>query len=733
MRARSFLPFIATALIVTTGCGSSAVPSPVGSAGPPATVPAASVPPTVTSAPGSGAPSAAPVADPGGDWLGFRGDASHVGNAPGGPNGHPLVSWQYHARSGVPEAVAIVGDQVSFASDDGTVYALDRATGAERWVVHLDGGSPIGPWAADGRLYLIDGAGSPLALDAATGTVLWTAKTAYDGPNEFVIDHGTMYFGTSNGHLVAVDGSTGTEAWNLRPKPSTEWVGNPAVADGKVLAGTSGGFVAVDAGTHQVVWTADTGGDQTGTASANNGTAYIGSGPDATGSHARAFDLATGKLRWTADQPGLTFPIAGDGLVFSSTMEGLVQALDPATGKVRWSIQLSGKIRPMAVASHVLYVPADTEHRLYAIDTATGGSLWQIDLDGGNDCCVAIAHGSAFVSTLAGTVYAIAGDGASIAAQPAATVAPSPTTAAPDLGPVAELPVKQAWSADLRGMGIAPAGQIAVDPTTGRIWVPEAAGNQLAIVDPKTGKVVEEWAGSGTAADGFDFTRQNGDGYGTLAFAPDGSVYVLDVGHRRVLHFDRRRRLVGQWGAFGSGPGQFIDPVGIGVTRDGTVWVLDDHRSVVEHFTPDGKVLGSFDPFATTPNNEGANNLFVDAKDRLYVTGANPSQIYRFDAQGAFVDAVGSGAFHEQAGDLAVDAEGHMFVTQGPQRGVAGAVLVFAPDGTLLGTFVAQGGGDGQAIFPGGVALDGKGGLYLFDTWPDSARLLKFTLPASLR
>jgi len=682
----------------------------------------------MTSAPAS----VAPVADPGGDWPGFRGDAGHVGNAPGGPVGHPIVTWQYHARSGVPRAVAIVGDQVSFASDDGTVYALDRATGAERWTVHLDGGPPIGPWAADGRLYLINGAGSPVALDATTGKTAWTAATAYDGPNEFVVDHGTMYFGTSNGRLVAIDGSTGAEAWSLQPTPTTEWVGNPAVADGKVLAGTSDGFVAVDAATHQVVWTGDTGGDQTGTASAKDGTAFIGSGPDATASHARAFDLATGKLRWTADQPGLTFPIAGDGLVFSSTMDGVVQALDPATGKARWSIQLNGKIRPMAVANHVLYVPADTEHRLYAIDTATGGSLWQVDLDGGNDCCVAIAHGSAFVSTLAGTVYAIGGDGSAVAAQPAATVEPSPTTAVPDLGPVAELDVKQSWSADLRGMGFAPAGQIAVDPTTGRIWLPEAEGNKLAIVDPK-GSVVGEWAGAGGTDGTFDFTRSNGDGYGSLAFAKDGSFYVLDVGNQRVLHFDARRRLLDQWGGFGPGPGQYLDPVGIGVAGDGTVWVLDDQRSVVEQYTAAGTVLGSFDPFATTPRNDGANNLFVDAKNRLYVSGADPAQVYRFDAHGGFVDAVGAGAFHEQAGDLAVDADGRLFVTQGPQRGVAGAVLVFGADGTLLGSFVAQGSGDDQAIFPAGIALDGKGSLYLFDSWPESARLLKFTLPASLR
>jgi outer membrane protein assembly factor BamB len=665
----------------------------------------------------------------GGDWLGFRGDASHTGNAAAGPVGRPVVNWQYHAKAAVPRAIAVVGDQVSFASDDGTVYALDRASGAERWTVHVDASPLIGPWAADGRLYFLNGAGAPMALDARTGATLWASSTSYDGPNELVVDHGTLYFGTSDGRLVAVDGSTGAEAWNVKPSPTTQWVGNPAVAGGRVIAGTSGGFVAVDVATHQVVWTGDTGGEETGTASANDGVAFVGSGPDAVASHARAFDVATGQLRWTAAHPGLTFPVAADGLAFSSTMDGLVQALDVSTGAVRWSIQLSGKIRPMAVADHVLYIPADTEKKVYAVDAATGGTLWTLGVDESNDCCIAVAGGSIFVGTMNGSVYSIGGDGSAIAAGPPASAAPTPTPA-PTAAPIAELAVKQAWSTDLRRMGFSPAGQIAVDPTTGRVWLPEATGNKLAIVDPK-GAVLEEWDGG--AGGPFDFTRQNGDGYGTLAFAKDGSFYVLDVGNRRVVHYDAHRKLVGQWGSFGSGPGKYSDPVGIGVAPDGTVWVLDDRRSVVEHYTAAGEVLGSFDPFATTPRNDGANILFVDGTGRLFMSGADPSVLYLFDAKGTFIDRVGDGSFNEQAGTIAVDADGRLFVTQGPERGDAPGVLVFGPDGTVLGGFGAQGAGDGQVVFPGGVALDGKGSVYLFDSWPDTARLMKFTLPASLR
>ena len=139
------------ALVVTSACGTSAVSSPMSSA---AAAPQASH--------NGSPPAAAPALA--GDWQGFRGDPSHTGIAAAGPVGHPVLNWQYHARSAVPDAISVVGDQVSFASDDGSVYALDRATGKERWVVSAGPGPIIGPWAADGRLYLVNGAGHALAL-----------------------------------------------------------------------------------------------------------------------------------------------------------------------------------------------------------------------------------------------------------------------------------------------------------------------------------------------------------------------------------------------------------------------------------------------------------------------------------------------------------------------------------------------------------------------------------------
>jgi sugar lactone lactonase YvrE len=348
-------------------------------------------------------------------------------------------------------------------------------------------------------------------------------------------------------------------------------------------------------------------------------------------------------------------------------------------------------------------------------------------VDGPSDCCIAVAKGAVYVGTLTGSVYSIGGDGATIAAVPIASAAAS--AAAPSAAPVARIEVETSWSTDLRNLGIAPIGQIALDPK-GRIWAPAAAADGFVILGPD-GKVVDHWGVSGSKPGQFDFTRANGDGYGTLAFAKDGSFYVLDVGNRRVQHFDARRKLLGIWGGFGSGPGQYSDPVGIAVVPDGTVLVLDDQRSVVERYRSGGTVIGSFDPFSNAPGNEGSNGLSIDRDGNLFVTQIEPNLVAEFDLSGKLLRTFGDGTvFPGQPSFTAIDSKGRLFVTQGDQDQ---AVTVFDRDGTLLGKFGAIGPDPDQFAFPAGIALDGKGGLYVSDTWPDTARMVRFALPPDLR
>ncbi len=79
-----------------------------------------------------------------------------------------------------------------------------------------------------------------------------------------------------------------------------------------------------------------------------------------------------------------------------------------------------------------------------------------------------------------------------------------------------------------------------------------------------------------------------------LAFAPDGDLYVADQFSHVVQRFSPTGRFLGQWGSYGSGPGQFGAVDGLAVDGRGDVYVLDSTHARVERFTPSGRLLGEW-------------------------------------------------------------------------------------------------------------------------------------------
>ena len=319
-------------------------------------------------------------------------------------------------------------------------------------------------------------------------------------------------------------------------------------------------------------------------------------------------------------------------------------------------------------------------------------------------------------------------------ASTSATMPATPAASASEAPPLAEF----VWKATSTDGRLIPTG--IVQGPSGQLWVGDPYHDRFAIFTTD-GAFVEFWGGPGAGDSQFRLTRRNGDGYGAIAFAADGSFFVLDVGNLRVQKFDAKRQFVSAWGSLGSGPGQYLDPVGIAIGPDGRVNVLDDVRGVVETYDAGGKVLGSFSAFVGgVAKFDGANSLSMDASGNFYVSLANPSEVQRFDPSGNPTTTYGApgsgpGAFHEQAGMMAIDTAGRLFVTQGPQRGDRPGVLVFGADGQYLGGWGAPGTGDGQMTFPTGVLLDSAGDVVVGDrgSMPDPgqpSRVQKFHAPS---
>jgi outer membrane protein assembly factor BamB len=357
------------------------------------------------------------------DWPGFRGDGSHTGVAVRGPQGNPLVTWKFHARGPVSQNVGIVGDTLYVPTEAGLVQAVDLGTGAERWAANLDSGPASGVIVTDGLVLVRSANGAAYAFDARTGAQVWRSSSPVSGDANGSIGGGSLYVGTSAGDLVALDIKTGKERWRDRLTGDKGGVGNTAFANDTVFAGTEqAGFFAVDAGSGAVRWRVDVGDDETGTPVVDGGVAYIGAGADATVGHLRAIDATSGRALWTINE-AIGSPTIKDGVGYAQAPALAFEvALDLKTGDELWRTTFpgGGTTRAAVITPGALFVPVDGERRIYALDPATGLELWQFDLDGGNQCCIAVAKGSIFVGTEYGTVYRIDGDGASLTPSPIA-------------------------------------------------------------------------------------------------------------------------------------------------------------------------------------------------------------------------------------------------------------------------------------------------------------------------
>ena len=145
-----------------------------------------------------------------------------------------------------------------------------------------------------------------------------------------------------------------------------------------------------------------------------------------------------------------------------------------------------------------------------------------------------------------------------------------------------------------------------------------------------------------------------------LYVASDRSVYVLDQGRRRVLHFSREGHLIREY----QDPGMLARPVGFTVDeRRGLVLVVDGlYRNVVA-FHSGGRV-----PFAIVPHeNVDRDRLPLDlaaiasGEEGLYLVDRRKAQVLLMSDDGIVLDSVGQGIL-KQPWTVAVDRYRRVYV-----------------------------------------------------------------------
>ncbi|MEM9530027.1 MAG: NHL repeat-containing protein [Pseudomonadota bacterium] len=244
------------------------------------------------------------------------------------------------------------------------------------------------------------------------------------------------------------------------------------------------------------------------------------------------------------------------------------------------------------------------------------------------------------------------------------------------------------------------------------------------------GDFVAQWGelGSGNGQFEFDavpFRFRHAD----IAISPTGQVYVSDTRNHRIQYFDSEWVYLGQWGSEGEGIGQFNEPGALEVDEFGIVFVAD-RANRVQRFSADGLFLSRID----YPAEETAGNFLTGlakASGRIYVRDL--FRISQFLPTGEFADAFASSGKrlgqYNFPGGLAADPAGQIYMADQFNN----RVQIHDADGKAIGVLGEAGPDPGQFSLPTAVAFDSQGRLFVSERGNDRVQVFDQSLnPAAI-
>jgi DNA-binding beta-propeller fold protein YncE len=206
-----------------------------------------------------------------------------------------------------------------------------------------------------------------------------------------------------------------------------------------------------------------------------------------------------------------------------------------------------------------------------------------------------------------------------------------------------------------------------------------------------------------------------------LALGHDEMIYVLQRGepvHHNVAvkKCNVAEHWFGDFGSYGSGPGQMVWPASIAIDSQQRLYITDEWNQRISVFNTEGNVLqewgqeGSGDGQLDRPS-----GIALDTEENLLVVDARNHRIQKFTREGRFLGqwgnyGTGPGQFNMPWG-VALSDSGEVYVTDWRND----RVQKFSPGGEFLLEWGRSGNGEGEFNRPAGIAVDNDGDVYVVD------------------
>ena len=384
-----------------------------------------------------------------GEWSMVQRDIHHTGAAPGPDvilNGS--IKWSFKLQEPILSTPAVSGGRVFIATTDRRVVALDEATGDVLWAQPVSG--PVNSWSdatlpgffphrylvtpsvADGLMFIGLRDGTLLALDTATGNVEWSYATGGPIYGSATVFDGSLYIGSSDNRLYSFDASTGEVRWI---RETEHWViSPPTISQGIVIAGSHDeNLYMIDASNGTLRYMLDIGSSIQNAITVVGDAAYFTVRPgDVVAIDYRQKDVPFQKafrsiwyqlfvwgmvpppppapgFIWglPVDEPVDSDLATADGRLFVATVAGILRAVDLETGSLLWKVDGLGNVYTSPIISGDTVILAAFDGTIHSFDASTGEQRWAVSTSESIVASPTLADGTLYVPTTEGNLYAL--------------------------------------------------------------------------------------------------------------------------------------------------------------------------------------------------------------------------------------------------------------------------------------------------------------------------------------
>ena len=341
-------------------------------------------------------------------WPVFRGAQNLAGVAQGKLEDSLELRWTFKTGEAINSSAVIEGNKVFFGSDDGSVYAVELATGKKVWSFKTGDAVESSPLVRNGTVYIGSNDAQLYALDAATGALKWKYSCGDKIPGAPIWtaspsgDH--ILVGSYDNKMHCVDAVTGQEVWVYNTGNYIN--GTPAIEAGRIVFGGCDAYIhALAVADSKLLQEIGAGAYVAGSCAVVGDFAYAGH----YGNQVICANLADGKIVWTftdSTQPFFSTPAVTEKEVVIGGRDHKLYCLERSSGKSLWVFPTHGKVDSSPVVCGDSVVFGSSDGSLYRVDLKTGKKLWSYEIGKEIKSSPAITAGFIVIGADDGCLYA---------------------------------------------------------------------------------------------------------------------------------------------------------------------------------------------------------------------------------------------------------------------------------------------------------------------------------------